>query len=186
MAPQHPSPRRPQRDRPFDERTGREAADFAVHQAGDGHPPGHAEHEDHEARAGAPQGGEQQQHHDAGEGEREVGEAQQGDADRAAAIPRHRPDRRADGEGQQHREEPNAQRDARAIDQPGPYVPPEPVGAQEVERVVQVRRERWQEARRDDVALDIGTSRRYERCADGRQEHRSQDGEPECPAAVAQ
>ena len=107
-----------------------------MHQAGDGHPPGHAEHEDHEARAGAPQGGEQQQHHDAGEGEREVGEAQQGDADRAAAIPRHRPDRRADGEGQQHREEPNAQRDARAIDQPGPYVPPEPVGAQEVERVV--------------------------------------------------
>src|SRR5207247_10936304 len=81
---------------------------------------------------------------------------------------------RSDGEGE-----------ARSIDQPGPDVTSEAVGAQRMEAAGVVRGEGPQKSRRHDVVLRRRTAGRDERPGDGRaghdREHRDAEGGPAVP-----
>jgi len=126
-----------------------------------------AQHDDHEGRAGPPEGGEEQQQDDAGEREREVGEREQNRSREATREPRDRSHHDADRDRHEDRERADAERDARSVDEPGPHVPAEAVGAERVDDAVQVGGERRQEPRGDDVALGCRIPRGYHGRGDG-------------------
>src|SRR5256886_15239788 len=90
------------------------------------------------------------------------------------------------GDGDEHREQADTHRDARAIHQPRPYIAPESVGAEWVKDAMTIGAEGRDEPRRHDIALRIGMTARDERCGDRAGQYDQDDEHAECAAAVAQ
>src|SRR2546422_6214461 len=107
-------------------------------------------------------------------------------APRPPPVARDRADGEADRDREQHRERAHAEGDPSAVDEPGPHVAPEAIGAQRVDRAAGVRGEWREEPRGDDVVLRRCVSGRDERCGERRCDDHDQHAGAEDGASVAQ
>ena len=126
-------------------------ARLRVHEACNGHPARHPEHEYHLGSVWRPQRGEKQEQYDARNTERKVGEAEQHRRHAAWCERGAGPDRDTKHQRQGHCQHTNRERDPRAEEEPRPDVAAEAVGAEKVERAMEVTRHRGEESCHDHV-----------------------------------